>query len=284
MLTVPRTPRTICRFLLYANKFHIPFPLSNSSEIQTYASTYGDLLCSPHSMTKHVSQSSPWSSSDTATWVSHLTFNGNSVYWGTLVLDLESCFPSTHPTSACSLTYTAVNSLMLALYHLGSSAALIQGSSEAAAECLFVSLPPDSCLFSLSCTQPSGKFLTYRVSHVTPWYKSFRWLTVTYSMHSRLLHLADMTFHVFLFQFWNVCRSNPKLPIISLLWTRPSFKFMLLFTCSFCLNTTPCLEMSIPCLEISFANLGTLVYIPTAIPCSSLYLETTWACLSHCIF
>lgn len=123
--------------------------------------------------TKHVpfklNRLSPSSSSDTATWVYHLIFNDSSVYWGTLVLDLEPNVPPTHPTSACSLTYSSVRSLMLALHHLVSSTALTQALAAAVylSPCLLTTY-----LFSLACTQPLGKFLMHRFRYVTLWYKS----------------------------------------------------------------------------------------------------------------
>lgn len=53
--------------------------------------------------TKHVPRLSPSFSPDTATWVYHLIFNDSSVYWGTLVWDLEPDIPH-HSPHLCLLT------------------------------------------------------------------------------------------------------------------------------------------------------------------------------------
>lgn len=174
--------------------------------------------------TKHVPRLSPSFSSDTATWVYHLIFNDSSVYWGTLVWDLEPDIPR-HSPRLCLLTdLPSVRSLVLALYPLVSSAALTQAL---AAACLFVSLPPDFYLFSLACTQPPGKVLMHR----------FSYSLVQIPFNDSLPSIVCIPgFLIWLtWPFMPSCSNSKiyalatKLPIISLLWTMPFFKFMLFF-------------------------------------------------------
>ena len=88
-----------------------------------------------------------------------------------------------------------------------------------------VSFPPVFYLFNPSSTLPAGCSHTQDLTMLPPDANPFQWLTITYSVNSKLLNLVCKALHVLLLPVWGLCCSNLELPIGSLSYIMLFFSF-----------------------------------------------------------
>jgi len=138
-----------------------------------------------------------------------------------------ACTPlSTQPVSTQFCQFPSVNisptGLLVTLPP--STITLIQSFSV-----FIVSLPPVLYLFNPSSTLPAGRSHAQDLTMLPPDAHPFQWLTITYSINSKLLNLVCKALHVLLLPVWGLCCSNLEWQIDSLSCIMLFFSFTTLF-------------------------------------------------------